>query len=112
VGLGTIEAKTALAENGAWKRKRSRPACAAAGSGPTVIEALESPSKDMTKEAVTAGHYHSDGWNKDYPKIQILTIADLLHGVSVQMPPQTGTFKKAQRVKTIVKNQAMDFDDE
>jgi hypothetical protein len=29
----------------------------------------------------TAGFYHSPGWNKDYPKIQILTITDLLDGL-------------------------------
>ena len=29
-------------------------------------------------QAVSAGHYHSDGWNKDYPRIQILTIEQLL----------------------------------
>jgi hypothetical protein len=33
-----------------------------------------------------------------YPKIQILTIADLLKGTEVKMPPAFGTFKQAQRV--------------
>jgi site-specific DNA-methyltransferase (adenine-specific) len=39
------------------------------------------------------------GWGKDYPRIQILSIVDLLHGAEVKMPPQFGTFKQAQRVK-------------
>ena len=60
---------------------------------------LEAPTQDMKKEALSAGYYHSPGWNKKYPSIQILTIVELLHGVEVQMPPQFGTFKQAQRVK-------------
>ncbi len=64
-----------------------------------VFITLEPPSKDMTTEAVSAGFYHSPGWNKDYPRIQILTIDELLHNAEVKMPPQFGTFKQAQRVK-------------
>lgn len=60
---------------------------------------LESPSRDMQKEAVAAGFYHSEGWNRDYPKLQILTIADLLSGVEVKLPPATITFKQAEKVK-------------
>lgn len=65
-----------------------------------VFVTLEAPSADMTKEAITAGVYHSDGWNRDYPTIQILTVADLLkaHAV-VQLPPELRTFKEPQRVK-------------
>ena len=62
---------------------------------------LESPTKDMSVEAVSAGYYHSPIWNKDYPKIQILTIEELLHGKTVDMPPlaQTNvTFTKAQKI--------------
>jgi site-specific DNA-methyltransferase (adenine-specific) len=62
---------------------------------------LEPPTGPMQTEAVSAGFYHSAGWNKDYPKIQILTIEELLHGKIVDMPPQTQTsvtFTKAQKV--------------
>ena len=62
---------------------------------------LEPPTKDMSVEAVSAGYYHSPIWNKDYPKIQILTIEELLHGKTVDMPPlaQTNvTFTKAQKI--------------
>ena len=41
----------------------------------------------------------SPWWGKDYPKIQVLTIAELLRGAEVQMPPAHGTFKQAQRVQ-------------
>ncbi len=64
-----------------------------------VFITLEPPSKDMTTEAVSTGFYHSPGWNKDYPCIQILTIDELLHDAELKMPPQFGTFKQAQRAQ-------------
>jgi site-specific DNA-methyltransferase (adenine-specific) len=63
-----------------------------------VFITLEEPTREMTTEALKAGFYHSIGWNRDYPRIQILTIAELLHNAEVKMPPQFGTFKQAQRV--------------
>jgi len=51
-------------------------------------------------DLVTAGFYESANWGKKYPKIQLLTIADLLAGKRIEMPPirQVGaTFKKAPR---------------
>ena len=39
---------------------------------------LEEPSKPMKQEAAEAGFWHSDVWNRDYPRIQILTIRELL----------------------------------
>jgi site-specific DNA-methyltransferase (adenine-specific) len=62
---------------------------------------LEEPTGEMKKEAIAAGYYHSDIWNKDYQKIQIITIDDLLHGKNIDMPPlaQTSvTFAKAQKI--------------
>ena len=62
---------------------------------------LEPPTAPMQTEAVSGGFYHSPGWNKDYPQIQILTIEELLHGKAVDMPPQTQTsvtFAKAQKI--------------
>ncbi len=64
-----------------------------------VFITLEPPSKDMTTEAVSTGFYHSPGWNRDFPLIQILTIEELLHNTEIKMPPQFGTFKQAQRVQ-------------
>jgi len=60
---------------------------------------LEQPTQPMITEAASAGYYRSPGWGKDYPKIQILTIADLLASKQIQMPPtEHGTFKQAARV--------------
>lgn len=71
-----------------------------------VFITLEPPSRDIITEAVSAGSYHSPGWNTDYPRIQILTIADLLKGAKVQMPMQYGTFKQARRVREVEGEQA------
>ena len=65
-----------------------------------VFITLEEPSRDMRTEAVSAGFYHSPGWGQDFPRIQILTITELLRGARVKMPPQHGTFKEAQRART------------
>lgn len=63
---------------------------------------LEEASKPMRAEAAQAGFYHSDTWNRDYPKVQILTIAELLDGKQIDMPPiqqVSQTFKRAKREK-------------
>ena len=62
-----------------------------------VFLTLEEPSRDMQTEAVSAGFYESPGWGKRYPRMQILTIAELLRGAEIAMPPPFGTFKQAQR---------------
>ncbi len=65
-----------------------------------VFITLETPSKDMITEAISAGYYESPGWHQKYPRIQILTIDDLLHNrTTVKMPSQHVTFKQAQKVR-------------
>lgn len=71
-----------------------------------VFITLEAPSRDMTTEAVSAGSYHSTMWNRNYPRIQILTIDDLLRGKVIEMPLNaTTTFKKAEAVKAEAEEQ-------
>ena len=65
-----------------------------------VFITLEKPSRDMTTEAVGKGFYHSDGWNKDYPKLQILTIEELLEGKQIEMPQTSITFKQAEKMSS------------
>ena len=67
-----------------------------------VLITLEPPTEPMKVEAIEAGYYHSALYNKDYPKIQILTIEELFQGKKVDMPPQQQTsvaFAKAPKVK-------------
>lgn len=67
-----------------------------------VLISMEDPTKPMQTEAVTAGFFESITWGKKYPRIQLLTVADLLAGKKIEMPPikQVGaTFKKAEKYK-------------
>ena len=60
---------------------------------------LEDPTRDMRTEAVSAGFYHSEVWKRDYPKIQIRTIEDLLSGNTFDIPPHPSMYQAAQRVR-------------
>ena len=54
----------------------------------------------MRTEAASAGFYRSPWTGKDYPRLQLRTIAELLDGKGIDYPAITGgnvTFKKAQR---------------
>ncbi len=65
-----------------------------------VLLSMEDPTGPMKTEAATAGFYESQMWGRRYPKIQLLTVADLLAGKQIDMPPirQVGaTFKKAPK---------------
>jgi hypothetical protein len=66
---------------------------------------MEEPTKPMTVEAAGAGFYHSPGWNTDYPRLQLRTIAELMQGKGIAMPPLAqvnATFKKAPRAKAVI----------
>jgi site-specific DNA-methyltransferase (adenine-specific) len=65
-----------------------------------VFLTLEPASREMVTEAASAGFYHSDLWHKDYPRIQLLSVEELLNGVEVRIPPTPSgseAFKKAER---------------
>lgn len=67
-----------------------------------VLITMREPTQPMRREAASAGFYHSPGWNKDYPRLQIVTVADLLEGKGVEMPPTRQvnvTFRRAPRAK-------------
>lgn len=64
-----------------------------------VFLTLDEPTREMKTEAISAGFYHSPGWQKDYPRIQIVTVSELFQGAKINMPPTHATFKQAQRVK-------------
>jgi DNA modification methylase len=66
-----------------------------------VLLTLESPTKPMIDWAAQKGLFHSDVWG-DFPKIQIITIADILAGKKISMPPTTvaETFATPRREQT------------
>lgn len=58
---------------------------------------LEPPTAPMRQEALEAGSYYSVGMNKRYPRLQILTIEELLEGTVPELPPSNITFKRDRR---------------
>jgi len=62
---------------------------------------LEEPTRDMKTEAAAAGFYHSELWNKDYARIQMLSIRELLEEQrKPDLPPFVlPSFEQAQRVQ-------------
>lgn len=60
---------------------------------------LEEPTRDMTAEAAGAGVYTAAWSQERFPRMQILTIAQLLRRVRPQMPSQHGTFRQAPRAR-------------
>ena len=68
-----------------------------------VLISMEETTQPMRTEAAGAGFYHSPGWNNNYPKIQLLTIAELLDNKNIDMPPihqVNATFKSAPLAET------------
>ncbi len=68
---------------------------------------LEEPTREMRREASGGGLFHSVLWNRDYPKIQIRSIADLLEGRGFEMPPRPSAYQPAQRVHRSLGEQGM-----
>lgn len=69
------------------------------GASIGVLISMEEPTKPMRTEAASAGFYTSPGWGKQYPRLQLLTIAELLAGKGIEYPPARQvnvTFRKAQ----------------
>lgn len=71
------------------------------GAAMGVFITLEEPTKDMIAEAVSSGYYHSKLWQQDYPRIQILTVQELLNDKQINMPRSapSQTFKQAEKFK-------------
>ena len=74
-----------------------------------VLSTLEKPSKQMRTEAADAGRYTSKLWHdKDYPRIQILTVEGLLNGTErIDAPPQINPFAMAAREAKVEKQTEM-----
>ncbi len=59
---------------------------------------LDEPTGPMRTEAASGGFFHSDIWQKDFPKIQIRTISEMLNGEGFDIPPRQPMYQPAQRV--------------
>jgi hypothetical protein len=65
---------------------------------------LEPPTKAMRRDAASLGFYQAP-FGKKYPRLQILTIAELLEGKTLAFPHENVTFKKAARHRPINESQ-------
>jgi DNA modification methylase len=70
-----------------------------------VLISLQTPTQPMRTEAAAAGSYRSGSegvgsWGK-HPRIQLVTVAELLDGKRIDMPPLSGnlTFRRAPRME-------------
>ena len=60
---------------------------------------LEESTREMEREAVSAGFYKSEIWQRDFPKMQIRTVGELLEGKEFEIPSQPSGYKAAPRVR-------------
>jgi site-specific DNA-methyltransferase (adenine-specific) len=64
-----------------------------------VLITVEPSTQPMRSEAAS-GDFYQAPWGKRYPRLQILTIADLLAGKTVAIPRENVTFKKAPKARS------------
>src|SRR5512146_12065 len=65
-----------------------------------VLISMEPPTTPMLKEAADAGFYQPPALADRYPRLQILTIAELLMGKPIQFPRLLEvTYKRAPKAK-------------
>ena len=65
-----------------------------------VLISMQPPTAEMRKEAASAGFYRTATLQaqKDYPRLQLLTVEDLLNGKTISYPmAESVTFKRARR---------------
>ena len=60
---------------------------------------LDEPTAPMRSEAASGGLFQSDVWQRDFPKIQLRTIGDMLAGQGFDLPPRPAAYQPAQRVR-------------
>ena len=68
------------------------------GAEMAALLSFQAPTQPMSADAASAGFYSSPGWNTSHPRIQLLTVEQLLGGKGIDYPHLTSvTFKKAPK---------------
>jgi DNA modification methylase len=76
-----------------------------------VLLSFETPSGGMRAEAASAGFYRSP-WGSSHPRLQLLTVGQILEGRQIDYPHLTGgaaTFRRAQRARPRSEQGALDL---
>ncbi len=71
-----------------------------------VLITLQRPTAPMRSEAASAGFYESKSWGSRHPKLQILTVTELLDGKGIDFPSpwqSNVSFKKAKKKQSATK---------
>ena len=72
-----------------------------------ILLTLNPPTKDMITEAAASGFYESDFWKRKYPRLQIITVLDLLNGKRPEMPWGGSPFARAPTEKEKAETERM-----
>ena len=65
-----------------------------------VLISFQEPTKPMRENAASAGFYSSPGWGTKHPRIQLVTVRQLLEGKILDYPHVAATtFKKAPKAQ-------------
>jgi len=59
-----------------------------------VLLTLKTPTREMKTEAAAAGTWKSERWQRSYPRIQLISAADIFNGKRVEMPAYVPSFAK------------------
>jgi hypothetical protein len=78
-----------------------------------VLLTLREPTSAMKTEAGTAGYYTTPFGGTQYPRLQIITVQDLLDGKKVQMPAQATitTYRKPRQARPGVTHRQAQLDE-
>ena len=60
---------------------------------------LQKPTAPMNSESASGGFFHSDLWQRDFPKIQLRTVSEMLEGKGFELPSRPASYQPAQRVR-------------
>jgi hypothetical protein len=72
---------------------------------------FQEPTKAMKEDAASAGFYKSPTWHTEHPRIQLVTVAELLDGKELSYPHVTGTtFRKAPKADVETGDEALKLD--
>jgi site-specific DNA-methyltransferase (adenine-specific) len=66
---------------------------------------LDEPTSEMIRECRATSPYVSAIWKHEYPKIQILSIQQLLRGQRPEMPPTISAYQEAPLEKRALSHQ-------
>ena len=59
---------------------------------------LESPTREMQREAASGGIFQSDLWGRDFPKIQLRTVNEMLSGHGFDLPTVSPAYQPARSI--------------